>query len=157
MKPKKLDHQRLSRNLGSTIRGRVTAGPGYFGALQLAESVRERFRPPAGGGRARDRGWTMKRLIPVRPETLVRLQRLAAEVSDLVDSRVEPLQVAALIIEHDLESMTDDELENRAVTTHPTFQAIMRRAGARYRTEGGLSTEQVRRRLVARRAARRKR
>ena len=99
----------------------------------------------------------MKRLIPVRPETLVRLQRLAAEVSDLVDSRVEPLQVAALIIEHDLESMTDDELENRAVTTHPTFQAIMRRAGARYRTEGGLSTEQVRRRLVARRAARRKR
>lgn len=59
----------------STIRGRVTARPGYFGALQLAESVRQRFRPPAGGGRARDRGWTMKRLIPVRPETLARLER----------------------------------------------------------------------------------
>ena len=104
MKPKKLDHERLSRNLGSTIRGPVPAGSGYFGALQLAESVRERFRPPAGGGRARDRGWTMKRLIPVKPETLVRLERLAAEVSDLVDYRVEPLQVAALMIEHDLES-----------------------------------------------------
>jgi hypothetical protein len=49
------------------------------------------------------------------------------------------------------------DLENLAVTTHPTFQAIMQRAEARYRTEGGLSTEQVRRRLVARRAARRKR
>jgi prevent-host-death family protein len=49
------------------------------------------------------------------------------------------------------------DLENLAVTTHPTFQAIMQRAEARYRTEGGLSTEQVRRRLVGRRAARRKR
>jgi len=111
VKLKKVDHERLSRNLGSTIRGRVTAGPGYFGALQLAESVRERFRPPAGGGRARDRGWTMKRLIPVRPETLVRLQRLAAEVSDLVDYRVEPLQVAALMIEHDLASWSDKGVE----------------------------------------------
>jgi prevent-host-death family protein len=51
----------------------------------------------------------------------------------------------------------DTDLENLVVTTHPTFQAIMRRAEARYRTEGGLSTEQVRQRLVGRRAARRKR
>ena len=111
MKLKKVDHERLSRNLGSTIRGLVPAGSSYFGALQLAESVRERFRPPAGGGRARDRGWTMKRLIPVRPGTLVRLERLAAEVSDLVDYRVEPLQVAALMIEHDLASWSDKGVE----------------------------------------------
>ena len=71
MKPKKLDQRRLSANLGSTIRGRVTAGAGHFGALELAESVRGRFRPPAGGGRARDRGWTMKRLIAVKPEPLI--------------------------------------------------------------------------------------
>jgi hypothetical protein len=49
------------------------------------------------------------------------------------------------------------DLENLAVTTHPTFQAIMGRSEARYQAEGGLSTEQVRRRLVAGRAARRKR
>jgi antitoxin (DNA-binding transcriptional repressor) of toxin-antitoxin stability system len=49
------------------------------------------------------------------------------------------------------------DLENLAVTTHPTFQAIMRRSERRYRAEGGLSTAQVRRQLVARRAARRKR
>lgn len=49
------------------------------------------------------------------------------------------------------------DLENLAVTTHPTFQTIMERSEARYRAEGGLSTEEVRRRLVARRAARRKR
>lgn len=64
MKRKKLDHARLSRKLGSTIRGTVKGPAGYFGALQLAESVRRRFQTAAGGGRARDRGWTMKRLTP---------------------------------------------------------------------------------------------
>ena len=49
------------------------------------------------------------------------------------------------------------DLENLVVTTHPTFQAIMQRSEMRYRSEGGLSTEQVRRQLVRRRAARRKR
>ncbi len=123
MKPRKIDHARLSRNLGSTIRGRATAKAGYFGALQLAEAVRRRFRPPAGGGRARDRGWTMKRLIPVRPETLARLEKLAVEVSELVDYRVEPLQVAALLIERDLESLSEDELLEAAASAGPRRSA----------------------------------
>lgn len=49
------------------------------------------------------------------------------------------------------------DLENLAVTMHPTFRKIMQRADERYQAEGGLSTAQVRRRLVARRAAKRKR
>jgi antitoxin (DNA-binding transcriptional repressor) of toxin-antitoxin stability system len=49
------------------------------------------------------------------------------------------------------------DLENLAVTTHPTFQAIIERSEARYRAEGGLSTEEMRRRLAARRRARRRR
>jgi len=110
MNPKKLDQHKLSANLGSTIRGRVTATAGYFGALQLAESVRRRFKPPAGGGRARDRRWTMKRLIPVRPETLARLEKLADAVSELADYRVEALQVAALLIERDLELWSEGDL-----------------------------------------------
>ena len=59
--------------------------------------------------------------------------------------------VAALI---PVDAKTD--LENLVVTTHPTFEAIMRRSEARYRAEGGLSTDQVRARLAARRKARRK-
>ena len=114
MKAKRLDQRQLSANLGSTIRGRVTAKAGYFGALDLAESVRRSFKPPAGGGRARDRRWTMKRLIPVRPETLARLEKLADAVSDLVDYRVEPLQVAALLIERDLEQGSEEELVRAA-------------------------------------------
>ena len=48
------------------------------------------------------------------------------------------------------------DLENLAVTTHPTFQAIMERSQARYEAEGGISTEQMRKRLAARRRAARK-
>ena len=123
MKPKKLDQRKLSANLGSTIRGRVTASAGYFGALQLAESVTRRFRPPAGGGRAKDRRWTMKRLISVRPETLVRLERLAKVVSDLADYRVEALQVAALLIERDLEFWSEGDLVQAAASALPPRSA----------------------------------
>jgi prevent-host-death family protein len=48
------------------------------------------------------------------------------------------------------------DLENLVVTTHPKFQAIMDRSEARYRAQGGLSTEQVRAQLAARRKTRRK-
>ena len=61
----------------------------------------------------------MKRLIPVRPETLARLERLAVEVSELVDYRVEPLQVAALLIERDLESLSREELVDVATSAGP--------------------------------------
>ena len=61
--------------------------------------MRRRFQAPAGGGRATDPGWTAKRLIPMRPHTLARLQELAKEVSRYAKSRVEALQLAALIIE----------------------------------------------------------
>jgi len=61
----------------------------------------------------------MKRLIPVRPETLARLEKLAVEVSELVDYRVEPLQVAALLIERDLESLSEDELLEAAASAGP--------------------------------------
>lgn len=45
------------------------------------------------------------------------------------------------------------DLENLAVTTHPTFQAIMERSQARYEAEGGISTEKMRQRLATRRKA----
>lgn len=110
MKRKRLDQRALAGNLGSTIRGRVTAAPGYFGALELAGEVRRRFRPPATGGRATDPEWTTKRLIPFRQATLGRLQSLADEVSRIVEARVEPLQVAAILLERGLDGLSPDEL-----------------------------------------------
>ena len=44
MKRSKISHSRLARNLGSRVSGHVRAGAGYFGALQLAEDVRRKFK-----------------------------------------------------------------------------------------------------------------
>jgi prevent-host-death family protein len=72
--------------------------------------------------------------------------RKARKETLIVTRRGKP--VAALM---PVDSSTD--LENLIVTTHPTFQAIMERSEVRYKTEGGLSTKQVRARLAARRQA----
>jgi len=45
MKARKLEHGQLSKALGSTVRGRVSVKPGFFGALQLADSVGRGVRP----------------------------------------------------------------------------------------------------------------
>ena len=110
VKHRGLDHAKLARNLGSDPRGRVSAQSGYFGALQLAAEVRRRFKPPASGGRATDRRWTFKRLVPVRPEVLTRLKELAAKVSALAGHRVQPLQLAAILIEHNLDQVRQTEI-----------------------------------------------
>lgn len=110
MKRRKLDHSKLARNLGSAVYSRIAAKPGYFGALQVAQEVRRRFKAPASGGRARDPRWTAKRLIPIRPDTLPRLQELARKVSEIVGYRVEPLQVAALLVERNLEALDEREV-----------------------------------------------
>ena len=106
----KISHVRLARNLRSRVSGRARAGAGYFAALQVAEEVRRRFKSAPSGGRARDPEWTQKRLLPIRPETLTRLQELSARVSEIVEFRVEPLQIAALLVERDLDRLDDREV-----------------------------------------------
>src|SRR3982751_432009 len=118
MPREKISHAQLAKNLRSRIAGRVRPRAGYFGALQVAEDVRRRFKPAVGGGRGRDPEWTLKRLMPVRPETLARLQALAAEVGEIVEFRVDPLQVAALLVERDL-----DRLDAREVVAAVTSAA----------------------------------
>ncbi len=49
------------------------------------------------------------------------------------------------------------DLENLAVTSHPTFLEIMERSEARYASEGGLSTTEMRQRLAAQRRSRSRR
>ena len=75
--------------------------------------------------------------------------RKARKETLIVTRRGKP--VAALM---PVDARTD--LENLVVTTHPTFRTILERSEARYKTEGGLSTKQVRARLAARRKAGRK-
>ena len=72
-----LDMDKIARGLGAERRGTVTSTGGYFGAMQLIADVEARFRVPAGGGRRTDPRWTERRLLPLAPKTLKRLEEQA--------------------------------------------------------------------------------
>ena len=106
-----VDMRKLAKTLGAESAGEVVAGGGYFGAMQLAAEVRARLQKPARGGRSTDPRWTERRLVPLKPETLERLTRIAAALKARNGIDVHPLQVAAILLEHDVESLTDDEAD----------------------------------------------
>ena len=83
-----LDIDRIARRLGGVRRGRVRAGHGFLGALELAAEVAARFRTPSNGGRATDPRWDERRLIPLTSPTLARLERLAAAVTKAAGKEV---------------------------------------------------------------------
>src|SRR5579871_5814888 len=88
-----LDMERIAKELGAERRGKVLPRGGYFGALQLAAEIAERFRVPSGGGRATDRSWSEQRLVRLSPKTLEQLEKLAAQ------THTSPMQIAALLLE----------------------------------------------------------
>jgi hypothetical protein len=76
----RIDMDKIARGLGAERRGKVGASGGYFGAIQLLADIEARFRVPAGGGRPTDAAWTERRLVPLAPRTLKRLEEIAAKV-----------------------------------------------------------------------------
>jgi hypothetical protein len=76
----RLDMDKIARGLGAERRGKVAASGGYFGAIQLLADIEARFRVPSGGGRPTDASWTERRLVPLAPRTLKRLEDIAAKV-----------------------------------------------------------------------------
>ena len=48
------DMDKIAKGLGAERRGKVEAGGGYFGAMQLLADIEVRFRVPSGGGRPTD-------------------------------------------------------------------------------------------------------
>lgn len=116
-----LDMEKIARGLGAERRGKVTVGGGFFGALQVAEEVRARFRVPAKGGRATDPTWTERRLVPLKPETLARLEALAVELQKQSNVSVGPMQLAAMLLERSLETISEHGTEEllRANSSEP--------------------------------------
>jgi hypothetical protein len=110
MKPR-LDMDKIAKGLGGTRRGPIKAKSGYFGAAELAAEVTERFRVPETGGRATDPTWTERRQLPLRQETLDRLEYLAARVRDRSGGDVHPMQLAALLLEKATERASEEEAE----------------------------------------------
>jgi hypothetical protein len=109
---KQLDMDKIARGLGAERRGKVTASAGYFGAMQLLADIEARFRVPSGGGRPTDPRWTERRLVPLAPRTLDRLEEIAATVREHGGVSVEPMQLAALLLEKTTEDLSEAEAED---------------------------------------------
>ena len=103
----KVDLNKVARALGGDRRGKVAARGGYFGAIELAAEVSRRFRVPPRGGRATDPRWTDKRLIPLAPETLAKLEALTKRMREKKHVALEPMQLAAMLVEQKIEELSD--------------------------------------------------
>lgn len=106
-----LDMNKIAKGLGAERRGKVSATGGYFGAMQLVADIEARLRIPTGGGRPTDPRWTERRLIPLAPATLKRLEEITATVREHGGVSVEPMQLAALLLERTTEELSEDEAE----------------------------------------------
>ena len=106
-----LDMDKIAKGLGAERRGKVEAGGGYFGAMQLLADIEVRFRVPSGGGRPTDPRWSERRLLPLAPKTLKKLEEMAAKVREH-GVNVEPMQLAALLIERTAEQLSEEEAED---------------------------------------------
>lgn len=110
----RLDIDKISKALGGERRGNVAAKGGYFGALQVAIEAEARFRIPARGGRATNPSWSERRLLPLAPETLERLGELSRRIRDDRGVSIEPMQLAAILIERAAEKMSAAEAKDLA-------------------------------------------
>ena len=106
-----LDMNKIAKGLGAERKGKVSSTAGYFGAMQLLGDIEARFRVPAGGGRPTDARWTERRLVPLTPRTLKRLEQIAARIRHQGGASVEPMQLAALLLEKTTDHLSDDEAE----------------------------------------------
>ncbi len=105
-----LDMDKIAKGLRAERRGKVASTGGYFGAMQLLADVETRFRVPSGGGRPTDPTWTERRLLPLAPRTLKRLEEITAKVREH-GMNVEPMQLAALLVEKTTEQLSEREAE----------------------------------------------
>jgi hypothetical protein len=105
-----LDMDKIAKALRAERRGKVASTGGYFGAMQLLADVEARFRVPSGGGRPTDPTWTERRLLPLAPRTLKRLEEITAKVREH-GMNVEPMQLAALLVEKTTEQLSEREAE----------------------------------------------
>jgi len=106
-----LDMDKIAKGLGAERRGKVAASGGYFGAMQLLADIEARFQVPSGGGRPTDPAWTERRLLPLAPRTLKRLEEISAKVREH-GMNVEPMQLAALLIEKTAAQLSEEEAED---------------------------------------------
>jgi hypothetical protein len=107
-----LNMDKIAKRLGAERQGKIAATGGYFGAMQLLADIEARFRVPSGGGRPTDPTWTERRLLPLAPRTLKKLEAIAAKVREDGGANLEPMQLAALLIEKTTEKLSEEDAAN---------------------------------------------
>jgi hypothetical protein len=73
---------------------------------------------PSGGGRPTDPHWTERRLVPLAAKTLKRLEELTARVRKHAGVAIEPMQLAALLLEKTTEHLSEEEAREIAHPRH---------------------------------------
>ena len=103
--------KQIAKALGAKIGEPVLdTGGGAFGMAWLAASLSSRLEPIQGKrpGRPSDPTWVYSRKVPMKEETLDRLEEIAASVSTR-DRKVSPMQVAAQLLEQSLDQVSAGE------------------------------------------------
>lgn len=108
----RMNMNKIAKGLGAERGGRVSAKGGYFGALELVSEIEARFRVPARGGRPTDPRWTERRLVPLAPRTLEKLEKLSAKIRTRAKLNIEPMQLAGLLLERTTESVTEQDVQD---------------------------------------------
>ena len=108
---RQLDMKKIANGLRAERKGKVAATGGNFGALQLLAEIEARFRVPPSGGRPTDPQWTERRLVPLAPRTLKRLEEIAGRLRAHTGKAIEPLQLAALLLERTTSELSEAEAE----------------------------------------------
>jgi hypothetical protein len=89
--------------------------------------IQNRFRVPASGGRSTDPKWTERRLVPFAPRTLRNLEAITAQVRKRGGVSVEPMQLAALLLERTTERLSEAEAEELIRPRHPARRRVVSR------------------------------
>lgn len=120
MSKRKIDTDKIARGLGARKKGKAYPTGGYPGSSQLAAEVQARLQVPPGGGRPTDPSWSDKRLVPIAPRTLKRLERIAKRLHQDTGIRVEPMQLAAILLETTAENIAAEDAEKMVTSRRRT-------------------------------------
>jgi hypothetical protein len=86
---------------GRIFRRAAVAG-GHRGSIPRAGRV----------GRPTDPHWTERRLVPLAPRTLARLEAITTKLRERSSVNVEPMQLAALLLEKTTEQLSEAEAKD---------------------------------------------
>ena len=92
-----------ARAISASVRRRTSRRSGEISTTRQVPGT------PAGGGRPTDPRWTERRLVPLAPRTLERLEEITAKIRSHGGMNLEPMQVAALLLERTTEQLGGDE------------------------------------------------